>query len=148
MFTVQRSTNNSFIDVGIVIANENNSYSFTDAHPLIGDNLYRLKMIDADGKITFSKVITVKFGKVLPVFEIYPNPVRSILNVKISSDKNEDVHLTIIDALGKEVQKNKIAFNAGVNNISLNIQKLPSGVYYLFGYINGLEEKQLFIKSK
>jgi streptogramin lyase len=77
-FEIERSSNSStFNIIGIVDGAGNSSsiknYSFNDATPLAGNNYYRLKQIDYDGKFEYSAIILVRVAKIDDII-IYPNP--------------------------------------------------------------------------
>jgi len=150
-FIVERSANlNSFKTIGIVTAQStqhNNHYNYNDAAPLNGINFYRLKMIDQDGKFSYSNILKINFEKIITFLEIYPNPASSILNIKITSTKNENVIMKVVDASGKLIVKKEIPINNGITSTSLNIEKLFSGLYYLSTTLNGIEQKINFIKK-
>lgn len=59
-----------------------------------------------------------------PMFSLYPNPAKDMIN--IATDKIDNSIISIIDITGKEVKS--IAFNT--SNISLNISDLDAGVYF------------------
>lgn len=59
-----------------------------------------------------------------PIFSLYPNPAKDIIN--ISTDKIENSIISIFDITGKEVKS--IDFNSPT--ISLNINDLDAGVYF------------------
>ncbi|MEK7255363.1 MAG: PQQ-dependent sugar dehydrogenase, partial [Bacteroidota bacterium] len=64
-FVVEKSgTEKAFHDLGTVPAlgtkNGQRNYQFTDPSPTPGDNFYRLKMVDVDGKFSHSNIINVK----------------------------------------------------------------------------------------
>lgn len=81
-FDVERSVDGySYELIGAVMAAGNSSdkknYDFTDFNVPEGYVYYRLRMIDNDGKFSFSNVVTV--GNVKNSYTIYPNPATSIL---------------------------------------------------------------------
>ncbi|NIJ55455.1 T9SS type A sorting domain-containing protein [Dyadobacter arcticus] len=55
-------------------------YSFIDAAPFTGKNLYRLKMIDTDGSFAFSRILNLEFEQLETV--VYPNPASNFLYVE------------------------------------------------------------------
>ncbi|MDT8413609.1 MAG: T9SS type A sorting domain-containing protein [Vicingaceae bacterium] len=59
-----------------------------------------------------------------PMFSLYPNPAKDVIN--ISTDKIENSIISIFDIAGKEVKS--IDFNT--SNTSLNISDLDAGVYF------------------
>jgi hypothetical protein len=50
-------------------------YSYTDQHPISGTNYYRLKQIDFDQAVTYSKIISVEAtDQPGPLIIVFPNP--------------------------------------------------------------------------
>ncbi len=73
-------------------------------------------------------------------FNVFPNPVTNGL-VNITSKSNEAIAITVFDILGKQV------INKTVNNNTLNVAALTSGVYILKVSQNGsISTKKLVIK--
>ena len=149
-FVIQRSNGSTFNDIGTITAPSTkriNNYTFTDENPYRGKNLYRLKMMDFDGHFTYSDVITINFSASNPSLKLYPNPTKSILNLKITSEKSEIIKLKITDALGKVVYQKILEVNAGENIRSVNVRRLPAGTYYLNINQNNTSEKIGFVKE-
>lgn len=132
-FEIEKSINGtSFASIGTVQAAGNSSstknYSFNDQQSLSGNNYYRLKMIDADGTFTYSKVVVVRVdGKT--TLQVFPNPAKNIIYVQATgNDKNTLVRIT--DGAGKIVKEQKLVLN-GTTSFSIDISSLPKGLYYL-----------------
>ncbi len=75
-FTIERSEQGAdFGSIGTLPAKGNSDqkqfYLFTDFSPLVGTSYYRLKMVDKDGSIRYSSLISSNRG--IPV-QIIPNP--------------------------------------------------------------------------
>jgi len=85
-FEIERSLDGKKWDrIGIVKSNGNtyqslSSYSFNDAYPVSGENLYRLKMIDRDETFAFSAIRSVSFEYRSSV-SVFPNPASDKLFV-------------------------------------------------------------------
>src|SRR5690606_20583088 len=79
-------------------------YSYWDETPVTGVNYYRLKLVDASGKGTYSKVVTatVKSGNF--TVEAYPNPVKDVLTVKVFGVQGKDATMSITDITGKVIR--------------------------------------------
>lgn len=107
------------------------SYDFTDNKSLNGNNYYRLKQADKDGKTTFSQVVLIKGNKVnaTSISAIYPNPAKDKLSITLSSATSERVTLSIIDVTGKVLIQKSIMVNIGDLNITENISNLNQGNY-------------------
>jgi hypothetical protein len=149
-FIVERSNEIAFSDIGTINAQSSAGvyqYNFTDNNPLQGINFYRLKMIDKDNHFTYSNIIKINFESDIRGIKIYPNPVKSLLNIKITSDKVENIVLKITDASGKSIKQILIQTNVGITPVFINVAELTNGVYYLNGQINNRSEKVSFVKK-
>jgi hypothetical protein len=106
-FEVQKSTNgNDFVTISIVKGNGTTditqTYKDTDYYPVSGVNYYRLKQVDIDGSIRYSKIVSVVFDESI-AFEVvlYPNPTNSnTFNLKFTEDLGE-TQIEVIDLLGR-----------------------------------------------
>lgn len=127
-FYIQHNnTINNWTDIGDVSSNgidkTCNDYSFTDEKPSAGNNLYRLKQVDNDGKISYSKIVNIVFENTS--IKISPNPVKNILTI-IGLGVNNSV-LYLVNENGKVVSSSQTS-----NDIfNWNIQNLVAGNYFL-----------------
>ncbi|MFT5168003.1 MAG: hypothetical protein ACI8P3_003242 [Saprospiraceae bacterium] len=103
-FEVERSTDRSnwqnigFVD-GIGSSTLVNPYQFTDEHPRLGDNYYRLKQIDFDGKHDYSELRQVFFdAKVTDLLYVYPNPVADHFTVGILNPEGKSAQIKLFDS--------------------------------------------------
>lgn len=134
-FNVQRSKDGrNFTTIGKVNAAGNSNgidnYDFIDEEKinLEGSNLYfRLQSIDKNGSSSYSKTVTMKLNN--PRLILYPNPVRDILNAKVSSNKKETVIIKITDLQGKVAKQLSVQLNVGMNRLAINIEALAKGAY-------------------
>jgi len=133
LFEIERSTNGTdFSQVGAVNATTNSiaSYSYTDnAFNLSGTVYYRLKMIDKDGRFTYSDVKSVQFANANFAVTLYPNPVLNSTKLTITLDKAQVIKVAVNDALGNVVKQLEIAGQKGVNEQQLNLTNTPKGTY-------------------
>jgi hypothetical protein len=93
---------------------------------------YRLKMIDADGRTTYSRVVAVindKEGIILTA--AYPNPVTDHVNINISAARPSVVSFELTSLSGVVVKKWSANLSAGTNSIQADTRSLPAGIYYL-----------------
>lgn len=130
-FELERSNGDQFQQVATVLA-ENTSgdhqYKFTDPFPQTGRNNYRLKMVDIDGKYTYSQVVSVNFDKASTIIAaIYPNPTKDIVNIAVSETVS-DLFIQVFSQDGKMVMT-KLLPTRGVNK--LNISALSAGIYFI-----------------
>ena len=66
-------------------------------------------------------------------FSLYPNPAKSIVNIKLHLKRRETVSIKVTDGAGQLVMQvaDNTVYNAGDNLIHLSIpSKLANGIYY------------------
>ncbi|MFT3946981.1 MAG: T9SS type A sorting domain-containing protein [Agriterribacter sp.] len=117
----------TFIKIGSVASRNTpgeHSYSFEHRAPAGGNNYYRLKQFDADGKFVYSAVVKISIAGNNGI-KVYPNPTGNDMQIvlKNSNEKIRQVQLT--DATGKQLSVKQ----RQANHISLSL--LPPGIYWL-----------------
>ncbi len=112
-------------------------------------NFYRLKIIENDGKITYSNIVaafdkTIDFAAVT----ILQNPVTSIANVGVTLSKKTTLSMYVTDITGKKFSGLQYAAQKGYNIVKLNTANLSSGTYIL-NVFTGTESLKpvIFIKQ-
>jgi uncharacterized delta-60 repeat protein len=131
-FEIQRSADGiHFQKIGAVAAtggpHGQTPYSFTDLTPSKGINYYRLKILDTDGKFTWSDVRTVSFSSTFTAsFSCYPVPSKGMINLVFGSNEKGGL-LSVRNMAGAEVKRFTIA--AGISTERLDLSILPKGVY-------------------
>ena len=101
-------------------------YKFTDHTVQSGNNYYRIKQIDKDGKITYSQAIKIVYDPSKAIITIYPNPVQDDLNVRVSVIKRSQMKITLTDAEGKVVYRKQNTFEPGINDVKINMRSITS----------------------
>jgi hypothetical protein len=153
-FEVERSSDNaSFIGVAQVTASESlspvHSYTIDDQLYNISGNTiyYRLRMVDKDGKYTYSKVIALKLGQPENTVAVYPNPVESYTTLSIYSDKPGTGVLRLMDNAGKQLLSRSFTISNGSNSVLVDqLGALPRGIYVIQVMINNNLYNQKIIK--
>ncbi len=104
-----------------------------DLKPFDGDNYYKLKQVDKNGRSVFSNVVLLNNGllKALSLSTIYPNPVFAELNLVFNAPVQQDVILVINDVSGRALSQEKIRLSKGVNSHIINVQNLVRGSYFI-----------------
>lgn len=135
-FEVERSvgTTNKFEPIGRLEAagNANNrrDYEFWDENPTANQLLYyRLKQVDFDGTVTFSKVQTIKMKATN--ISVYPNILKkeTPITVMVEDQPEELFQVQLMNMLGQIVYADKIELQAGANTIDL--PNLTDGTFML-----------------
>lgn len=99
------------------------SYNYTDKRKsIVGNQLYRLKMVDIDGRYEYSKIVRSKCLDRNRQVEIYPNPVIQGHHLHLTNDENVN-SLRLFNAAGSLVMEGR--------QKDLNTTDLQQGVYFL-----------------
>jgi len=150
-FDVERSTDGlSFAPVGTVKGQGNSSirheYQFNDdvSKSVLNRNdvYYRLKQVDLNGKVSYTKVLVVRVyrTKSLQSLSVTPNPTINDIKVNVQLNENSYIVLKIANASGIEVMRKTSRGTSGNNNLTLEgTSRLQTGVYFLEVIVNSNE---------
>jgi choice-of-anchor B domain-containing protein len=142
-FEVEKSKNGLYFEGFSAWKSKNRngaSYACEDENPNNGQNYYRLKQIEKDGRFEYSKIIEVNFD-IFQNAKIYPNPSENgTINIDFEEKINwEDISVEIIDLQGR------IIFTATKNiNPHLVISNLQKGFYIAKIKIDGQLQVEKF----
>lgn len=145
-FEVEHSlTGKSWNKIGTVSSNGESkvlrNYFFTDAKPVNGENLYRLKMIDKDETFAYSRILSVKFDGETSDLSVYPNPVTDKLFIR---DFMKVTQVKILDMNGRSVYQ-----SAETSTGEVNVKNLGTGVYVVnITRLDGIQSSQKIVISK
>ena len=125
-------------------------FSYTDAQPLKGMNYYRLKMIDADGKVSYCGIVALLYAvKGFEIISIAPNPVTDgnfKLNVTNAAASKMDI--SIFDMQGRVVSRQNVSVIAGFNSIPMQAGNLGAGTYTIQATVADEKSKMIrFVKQ-
>jgi hypothetical protein len=126
------------------------SYTFYDNQPVVGNNYYRLKIIDIDGTVSYSKIINISFGETASnnFARVYPNPTSGNLNVEIQSTANFETNVIAYDLVGKKIYDQTTSIAKGLNTLQVDFSNFASGVYVLqFSDVTGNIRTTKFVKE-
>lgn len=137
-YEVQRADNNgNFKTVATLHALnslKDQSYAVTDknAFNLSSSVQYRLKQVDGDGSVTYSRIITVKSNAAITDIS-FANPFNGALKLQLNLATAQQVAVNVYDMQGKLVVSEKTkTYNASANTIILNATgNLKSGLYVI-----------------
>lgn len=113
-------------------------FDFTDESPVAGNNYYRLKITDVDGKFSYSNTILLtKKAAHFNLVSLSPNVVSSqVAMLKITTTVKEAVTIVLSDFSGRFIQNQAITLQAGLNQIPVQAVGLPAGIYNVIIYPN------------
>ncbi len=129
-FEVEKSIDRiNFVSIGRIEGSM--LYRLIDNNPIIGNNFYRIKEVDVDGKAGYSNIINVVYNPAVHYLKLYPNPVKDNLNMRIKLNTADKINIQISDLSGRIV--NSIEVNAGstIQEYQIDTKRLSSSVYIL-----------------
>ena len=142
IMTLERSADSrNFISINSITADAvrcNQPFSYTDVNPIKGMNYYRLKLVDADGKISYSSIVALLNAvKGFDIVSIAPNPVvTDNFKLNIACAQGSKIEVSIYDMQGRLVNRQSLNLIAGFNSLPFNVASLSSGSYTIRGSIN------------
>ena len=157
-YELEQSSNGiNFIKVSETVAKQNNL--ITDYNSRVaastGNNYYRLKMIDNNGKFEYSQVQSLRTScqAANDNLLIYPNLVvggSNEITVECRQLNNGKGKILVTNNMGQQVHTQSIQLNAGVSNTKINTTTFNAGIYFVHltdvsGKIIGAPQK--FIKQ-
>lgn len=109
-----------------VSGSSSTKYTYTDKKPLSGLGYYRIKIVDLDGSFKYSTTLKITFSG-QQKFEVYPNPVKSVINITGIKDGGR---IKLLNLEGKELMQKVVPGGS----ITWDLSKYPRGVYYIQYY--------------
>ena len=137
-FAVERSMDGINFSIVYTVNSKGNGaheYSYNDdATVLAGIVYYRLKSVDNNGAYAYSEIenINIKATKNI-VTDIFPNPAYAAenINIKYIATKTGVVNYQILNTIGQKLITSSFTANEGNNKVTLNLNNLKCGLYYL-----------------
>ena len=151
-FVVEKSANAVLFDsIGTVACKgtllSTASYSFTDPTPFPGANYYRLKLVDRDGKFTYSSVKKVTMDAQVMPFSILQNPVRKILQLGLQLSSDQKFTVQVRSMGGQLLLTQEHPGKKGDNMYTLPVERLAPGNYLVSVQVNGKIVTKPFVKQ-
>jgi uncharacterized repeat protein (TIGR01451 family) len=139
-FQIERSDDGiHFASRGKVTAqgnsNTRHTYDYTDAlNSRSSIVYYRLKMVDKDGKYSYSKIVALKLDGSLKLsdFSVYPNPFVSDVKINLNTTINETATIRVLSLDGKAMMTRTALLQTGDNILVIkDLNALARGTYVL-----------------
>ncbi|MDP4264494.1 MAG: T9SS type A sorting domain-containing protein [Bacteroidota bacterium] len=139
-FEIEKSTNGSdFHYIGGVMAAGSSSsqrnYNFIDRN-VNEFNYYRLKVVDIDGRFTYSPIILIRNPDAVQAVRVVNNPFRSYIDVRFAKMPKEPVQLELLNIAGARVYYKEYGMIDQVRFDLSGIQ-LSAGTYLLRARVDG-----------
>jgi hypothetical protein len=128
-FIIERSTDGRiFTSIGEVKAAGNSSveksYQFADVFPAKGNNIYRIKEVDKDGRFNLSDLRSLNFADLRPSIKISPNPATNIVTISIPGNR-QNITVRLVSNSGQLIGN----YTMTNESYTIDVSKLAAGVY-------------------
>lgn len=129
-YEIERSSNGvDFTIIGSIHGQNLSNYHFIDNQlPSVKAVYYRLKLVDVDGKYSYSKTVAIRLNGFSGAFT-YPNPTTGQLTVQLQNPLAEKAMFAISDVTGRIVKQMTVA--ARQSTIQVDASALPTGRYFI-----------------
>jgi hypothetical protein len=130
------------------------SYGLVDPNPLLGNNYYRLKIIDRDLSFEYSNIINIKVNSIEVekqdvIISVYPNPTSGLLNVVYQAATEQKIVLNVYNVIGQDMNQQTVNLMPGIHTLELNATDYAAGIYILnvVNTSNGNRLQTKFVKE-
>lgn len=147
-YEIEKSRDASiFSKTGEVAATNAGNYNFTDAEIINEARYFRLKLLDRDGKFSYSNVVKLENTKSDNSITLLGNPVTDRILLRVSgSITNKPVNAQLFNASGQQVTK--WINNSATGTVQLNLPNtLSAGTYYLKVQVGELKQTIPVVKK-
>lgn len=123
------------------------SYLSIDPEPVPGTSYYRIKTIERNTKIIFSRIMRVEIDKPIQNFTLYPNPLKgSHLSLSLSGVKEGKYCIRVINTAGQSLHQKDIISQG---DFTTQLLELPShikpGIYTVLVKGDNYQQSKMFI---
>jgi hypothetical protein len=123
-YTVERLEGNGrYAAIGTAQGND-----FSDATPINGINIYRVRYTDAYGQVRHSEPVKLNFTE-KPDMYLAPNPATNAVSVDLREWNHAEVTLYVYDVRGVEVQR--VLTTASDTPYTLDLNNIQTGQYMI-----------------
>jgi len=136
-FELERSTDGRFFTLlSRINSNDKPSdYVYYDKTPFNGINYYRLKLVDAGGRLNYSNVVQAMVSSGgRSVVNVYPNPATKNITVRVTGSGNGFVTLT--DISGRNIYQAPMTGS----EMNIDVSSLVNGFYFIHYVSDDLNE--------
>lgn len=145
-YEIEKSLDGSvFSKAGERAAAGNPTYQWLDVHATAGNNFYRIKSMERDGRIKYSPVVKVVISKGSAAYQVYPNPVTgNSINLSFINQPKGTYTVRLLNAALQVVLSKKISHTEGSSSENIYMENSTAKGSYLLEVTGPDGNKQTF----
>lgn len=122
------------------------NYQWKDYSPFEGDNFYRIKSFDVQGKTKYSAIVKLVFGeKGAPFVSVYPNPVSGrTIHLTMKNIEKSVYNFSMLNMAGVEVYRGSFDYD-GVSAKPLSLPKSMAAGSYVLKLSNDVHQHRVTV---
>lgn len=146
-FEIQKSSDaQSFSTISIINAKNgacSNTYSFSETKFLSGNTYYRIKMVESNGKATYSSIVSIN-NNLSVSMSAFPNPATN--NLSLTHPRaGSNAYIQVISISGRDILRQ--ALSTGTNQTNVDVSTFSKG-YYIVVFVDGNNRQSIqFVKQ-
>ncbi len=138
-FVIEKSTDGVHFTGIVRIPARNTASDYQHTIPGSGRSYFRLKMVDNDGSVTYSRVIAIQVSAQAQ-WRLLANPVQTAhLELYIQASATQNGLLSVFNGSGQLIGKKPVRVLKGDNILTYPLGNLPAGSYYVQYHGHGME---------
>jgi hypothetical protein len=105
---------------------------------------FRVKQTDADGKVSYSGILTVKTGistSNQPTYQAYPNPATTTVAFRFNTPQTGRFRMELVSTSGQVIRQKTVSLS-GTYGISMDLDVRPARGLYFLRTVDQTHEKQ------
>jgi hypothetical protein len=150
-YTIERSVDQTHFDVVTTIPGSADTlaYQYTDHTLVSGTVFYRLRWLDDQGLIAYSRLLsfTRPLNPAIAFMQLQPNPASSQLSVTLFSTKEAAANLRLYTAVGQQLAAYPVNLHVGTTSLVLPVDNLAAATYFLVVETKDARQVKAFIKK-
>lgn len=143
LFEIEKSSNQDFSGFTMIsdkkasiLGSQVHNYQYIEEGQMTSRSFYRLKYIDMDGNVEYSKTMKVEREQAAIQLQlqasVFPNPTSDYLNVLVEGRKDQTLQVRLTDLNGKElIQQEQRLDASGFTKMKIDLRKFPQAIYIL-----------------
>lgn len=105
------------------------TYSYTDISS--ARKFYRLRIVDKDGKDSYSAVRSLDCNNKQWKISVYPNPVKDNIELVLNGINRHSIQVELLNASGQLIWQQQVALSNQYRQLRIPVMHMARGVYYI-----------------